>query len=663
MSWERVKLEQFLKNRIGRYKPNDKAILGLKRIDKIDFAGNIYLSEKPSNTDMIIVKKGDLVISGINVEKGAMNIYLGEDDVVATIHYSSYEFDENNIDIEFLKWFLKSVEFKKALKEQVPGGIKTEIKPKHILPLEVFIPTDIKEQKNIVRNLNRNSNSVNDISSELTNQLNLIKQLRQSFLREAMQGKLVSNETKDGKTGAELLAEIQAEKEKLINEKKLKNGKITKNSKSILAFKIPKNWIFTKFNNLFFVTKLAGFEYTDYMRLEKNGEIPVIRAQNVRNLKIDKTNLLYINKETSLFLNRCALTKECLLITFIGAGIGDVATFIENNRWHLAPNVAKAEPFENCEKYYTLKYFNYFLISDYGKTEIKKHIKATAQPSLSMETIRDIDIPLPPLEIQERIVSKLDELMHFCDQLENSVKESQKLNEQLLQQVLREALQPKEKEVVLPLVAEGREEYKFSKEPLKICDNGDMTILAGYIIKKLSTSNPKDFGRVKLQKMLHLAEYHCKLETELHYKKNVAGPYAWELENAIEPKLKTYRFFDIKQDKFSLYNKVTYTALANAKELDFLFQKQFVEISANINSLLDKFNNKTWEFCEMISTMYAVWNNRILKNQNINKEELKKDFLAWDEKKIKYQDQLDYAIEWMEKENLVPIGFGAYIEK
>ena len=79
--------------------------------------------------------------------------------------------------------------------------------------------------------------------------------------------------------------------------------------------------------------------------------------------------------------------------------------------------------------------------------------------------------------------------------------------------------------------------------------------------------------------------------------------------------------------------------------------------------MLQKFNNKSWEFCEMISTMYAVWNNRIIKNQTINKEELKKDFLAWDEKKIKYQDQLDYVIEWMKKEDLVPIGFGKYIEK
>jgi len=77
MSWENVKLGQFLKVRENRFKPNDKDISDLKRIDKIDFSGEIFISEKPSNTDMILIKKGDLVISGINVEKGAMAIYTG----------------------------------------------------------------------------------------------------------------------------------------------------------------------------------------------------------------------------------------------------------------------------------------------------------------------------------------------------------------------------------------------------------------------------------------------------------------------------------------------------------------------------------------------------------------------------------------------------------
>ncbi|MBU4485403.1 MAG: hypothetical protein KKD38_00615 [Candidatus Delongbacteria bacterium] len=225
MSWKKRKLGEFLTNRELRFKPKDKAIEGLKRIEKIDFSGIIYLSDKPSNTDMILVKKGDLVISGINVEKGAMSVYQGSEDVTATIHYSSYSYDEKKIDIEFLKMFLKSQDFIEALKEQVPGGIKTEIKPKHLLPLEVYIPTTLSEQRNVV-NLFNNKNLTNiKVSSELDRQLDLIKQLRQSFLREAMQGKLTEEWRKQNpntEPASALLQRIKKEKDKLIKEGKLK---------------------------------------------------------------------------------------------------------------------------------------------------------------------------------------------------------------------------------------------------------------------------------------------------------------------------------------------------------------------------------------------------------------------------------------------------------
>ncbi len=519
---------------------------------------------------------------------------------------------------------------------------------------------DINVQKEIRKKINLLKRDTFTIDFELTNQLNLIKQLRQSFLREAMQGKLVSNDTKDGKTGAELLAEIQTEKEKLIKEKKIKRGKLQEaETLEELIFDIPNNWIWTELDNISINITDGTHQTPTYT---KSGRV-FLSAQNVKPFRFIPEIHKYVSEEDyqNYIKNRLA-EKGDLLVARVGAGIGETAVISKDIEFAFYVSLGLIKPFKNHINSFYLEYvFN----SPYGVSYAKGNVssKGGSAGNFNLGRIRSFLIPLPPLEIQERIVSKLDELMQYCDQLETSVKESQKLNEQLLQQVLREALQPKAKEVVLPLVAEDREEYNTAKKSLKICDNGSITILAGYIIKKLSTSNPKDFGRVKLQKMLHLVEYQCRLETELHYKQKVAGPYAWELENVIEPKLKTYRFFDIKQDKLSLNNKVTYTALANAKELDFLFQKQFAEISDSINSLLQKFNNKSWEFCEMISTMYAVWNNRIIKNQTINKEELKKDFLAWEEKKIKYQDQIDYAIEWMKKEDLVPIGFGKYIEK
>jgi len=68
---------------------------------------------------------------------------------------------------------------------------------------------------------------------------------------------------------------------------------------------------------------------------------------------------------------------------------------------------------------------------------------ANGQVSINQGQLFNFTIPLPPLSEQLRIVAKLDELMTYCNDLEESIKNSQTQNQQLLQQVLREALEPK----------------------------------------------------------------------------------------------------------------------------------------------------------------------------------------------------------------------------
>ena len=65
--WTKTTINEFLTERAGRYKPNDSEVTNLKRVDKIDFSGGMHFSDKSSKTNMIIVKKGDLVISGIKL--------------------------------------------------------------------------------------------------------------------------------------------------------------------------------------------------------------------------------------------------------------------------------------------------------------------------------------------------------------------------------------------------------------------------------------------------------------------------------------------------------------------------------------------------------------------------------------------------------------------
>ncbi|WP_396153061.1 restriction endonuclease subunit S [Flavobacterium sp.] len=437
MSWQKVKLGQFLKNREGRYKPNDKAIQGLKRIDKINFAGTIFLSDKPSNTDMILVKKGDLVISGINVEKGAMNIYQGEEDVVATIHYSSYEFDEEKIDIDFLTNFLKSLEFKKALKEQVPGGIKTEIKPKHILPLIVEIPTDVKEQKRIVKKLIENNSIIENITSELIYQLDLIKQLRQAFLREAMEGKLVKS-TNTAATGKQLLEKIKTEKAQLIAEKKLKKEKeLPAITDDEIPFEIPGHWAWCRLGEI--CTLITDGKHGD-CKNELNSGYYFLSAKDIQNGQFIYDGARQITYDDFLETHRRTnLEPGDLCIVNTGATIGKSAFAPEDEKTKNTTFQKSVAVIKVLKEYTNMRFVENFIINETPR--LLKKSRGSAINNLLLGDMRNTLFPLPPLHEQEQIVAKLEELMAFCDGLENSIKESQGYNEMLLQEVLREALQ------------------------------------------------------------------------------------------------------------------------------------------------------------------------------------------------------------------------------
>ncbi len=431
MSWEKVKLGDFLKVRENRFKPNDKAIADLKRIDKIDFSGEIFISRKSSNTDMILIKNGDLVISGINVEKGAMAVYTGQEDITATIHYSSYSFDKNLIDIDFLKSFLKSNEFKNALKEQVPGGIKTEIKPKHILPLVVYIPTDIKEQREVVRVLNYRNSKVDAITTELSYQLNLVKKLRQQLLQDAVQGKLVAQNHKD-QPASELLKKIKFEKEKLISEKKLKK-ELPPIKPDEIPFEIPENWVWCRLGEITEIKRGKSPIYAE------SGISKMLNQKCVRWYELDLDHSKVISETWYNSISEDFKVKENdVLVNSTGEGTIGRSALANNeaNDYVFDSHILKISSKNNQSL------ICYYINSNFGQSLVEKSkgAKSTKQTELGVNNLSNFIYPLPPLAEQHRIVQKLEELMEYCNDLESRIKKSESQNEKLLQQVLKEAL-------------------------------------------------------------------------------------------------------------------------------------------------------------------------------------------------------------------------------
>ncbi len=261
-----------------------------------------------------------------------------------------------------------------------------------------------------------------------------IDALKQTLLQLAVMGKLVPQYPNDEPVTNLFNRIKESEALRVKNKEIQKPKKITTNS--LPGISIPKPWIFKTLSELAFVTKLAGFEYTEYINLKDEGEVPVIRAQNVRPFLPKTENLKFIDLNTSLDLPRSALDRPSLLVTFIGAGIGDVCLFSDTRRWHLAPNVAKVEPFADLN----LEYLTIFMNSPEGRKEIFKSMKSTAQPSLSMGTIREIWIPTPPSPEQQRIVIKVHELMTICDQLKAGITSANQLQQKLADVMIEQSI-------------------------------------------------------------------------------------------------------------------------------------------------------------------------------------------------------------------------------
>ena len=148
-----VKLDTVLTERQEK-PPLESVMMGeIPIIAKIGFNnGTIeYRDGFDTKTNMILVKPGDLVFSGINAEKGAIALYdeSNSKNCAATIHYSSYSINKKKADPKFLWFFLRSAMFRSILLHSLPNGIKTEVKPFRLLKLDIPLPP-LNKQRHLV---------------------------------------------------------------------------------------------------------------------------------------------------------------------------------------------------------------------------------------------------------------------------------------------------------------------------------------------------------------------------------------------------------------------------------------------------------------------------------------------------------------------------------
>lgn len=162
------------------------------------------------------------------------------------------------------------------------------------------------------------------------------------------------------------------------------------------------------------VTKLAGFEFTNYVTYSENGNIIALRGLNVKNGRLDLHDVKYVDKSDFSKLERSKLHIGDMLFTYVGT-VGQVAIVDEEDKYYLAPNVALIR----CNKEVLLPQYMkyYFQTTRFWDKQIRRLLQSSSMQNIPMEKIRKFEIAVPPLDVQNRIVNVLDNFEKICSDL------------------------------------------------------------------------------------------------------------------------------------------------------------------------------------------------------------------------------------------------------
>lgn len=225
--------------------------------------------------------------------------------------------------------------------------------------------------------------------------------MKKSLLQYAIEGKLVPQRKEEG-TAKDLLAEIRAEKARLVKEKKIKKTKplpnITDDEK---PFDIPDSWEWVRLGDIIELQSGQDFSPSKYSDTDKDGTPYITGASSFTE------NGVLENRWTKC--PKCIATKGDILLVCKGSGYGKV-TICNLEEAHIARQIMAIKQ----RAYLNITYIKFFLMARI------KLIKKNGQgviPGISRDIVLNLLFPLPPLAEQHRIVTKLEELLPLCQQL------------------------------------------------------------------------------------------------------------------------------------------------------------------------------------------------------------------------------------------------------
>ncbi|MBO4859760.1 MAG: restriction endonuclease subunit S [Treponema sp.] len=265
------------------------------------------------------------------------------------------------------------------------------------------------EQENIVNSFEQIFTQINLLENDKEELQTSIKQAKSKILDLAIHGKLVPQDSND-EPAEKLLKRIATSD----------NRPYKKLSGDEIPFELPETWIWQKLPDLCSIPITDGTHKTPTYSDKENG-IPFLSSKDVTSGEIDWSKIKYITKELHEELyKRLAPQKNDILLAKNGT-TGIAALVRDDTVFDIYVTLALIRPISGL---IIPQYLLYIINSPFCKNQFNAHLTGIGVPNLHLVDINKTVIPLPPINEQVRIVSKIEELFAYTDIINISIKDS-----------------------------------------------------------------------------------------------------------------------------------------------------------------------------------------------------------------------------------------------
>ena len=324
---------------------------------------------------------------------------------------------------EYLYHFVRQKSFCHDGQQNMTGSVGQKRVPATWLSAVPIPLPPLAEQKRIVAKVEEVLARVNAARRRLAKVPAILKRFRQAVLAAACSGRL----TADWREGGSDLESVQD----LIHRLRLQRG-ILRSDLGLLD--LPAGWSWTNLKTLMDPQEPFCYGVVQPGTDDPDG-VFLVRAGDLEDGSVNMSNLRRIPRSVDTAYRRSRLRGGELLVTVVGAGIGESAIAPERcSGYNIARAVAKIPI-----RHFSPRYVRLWMESETARGWMDADAREVARPTLNLEQLQTLPVPVPPEAEQNEIVRRVEGIFSLVDSAEARVAAGMRRAEKMVQAVLAKA--------------------------------------------------------------------------------------------------------------------------------------------------------------------------------------------------------------------------------